>query len=171
MHDTIIIGAGIAGITAAIYASRKRMRYEIVSSDFGGQFLASGEVLNYPGIVSTTGAEFSQKMEEQMRFNNVNLRYETVQKILRKGKDFIVHTDANEYETRTVLIASGSSPRRLGIPGEKELANKGITYCSICDGPLFSGMDIAVIGGGNSALEAVDFMKDIAKSIHVLVID
>ncbi|MFH0861378.1 MAG: NAD(P)/FAD-dependent oxidoreductase [Candidatus Altiarchaeota archaeon] len=169
MYDTIIIGAGISGLTAAIYASRKRMRYEIIASEFGGQFLESAEVLNYPGIVKTTGAELSSIMEEQAEFNNVNVLEETVKEVKLAGGNFRVVTDKKEYDTKTVIIAAGARPRKLNVPGEEKFARKGVTYCSICDGPLFSGMDVAVVGGGNSALEAVDFLKDIASKIYVLV--
>jgi len=171
MYDTIIIGAGISGLTAAMYAARKKMNFEIISIQFGGQFMVSGEVLNYPGIVKTTGFEFSSKMEEQMKFNNVNVKLETVKKVKKQDADFKVITNKNEYDTKTVIIATGSVPRKLNVPGEKKLANKGVTYCSVCDGPLFSGMDVAIIGGGNSALEAVDFLKDIASKIYVIVLD
>lgn len=171
MYDTIIIGAGIAGLTAAIYASRKRMSFEIIASEFGGQFMVSGEVLNYPGIVKTTGVEFSMKMEEQMKVNNVNVKTETVKAVKRteESDSFRVVTDKAEYETRTVIIATGARARKLGVPGEDKLANKGVTYCSICDGPLFAGKEVAVVGGGDAALEAIDFMKDIASKIYMLV--
>ncbi|UCD02660.1 MAG: FAD-dependent oxidoreductase [Candidatus Aenigmatarchaeota archaeon] len=169
MYDTIIIGAGITGLTAAIYASRKAMNYEILSTDFGGQFMVSGEVLNYPGITKTTGIEFRGKMQEQAKFNNVNVRQETVKSVKKLGTNFQVITDKNKYNTKTVIIATGSEPRKLGVPGEEEFAKKGVTYCSICDGPLFYDMPVAVVGGGSSALEAIDFMKDIASKIYMLV--
>jgi len=169
MYDTIIIGAGISGLTAAMYASRKRMKYEIISTDFGGQMMISGEVLNYPGIVKTSGLELRSTLEKQMGFNKVKTKEETVSKIEKMGRDFKVITDKGEYETKSVIIATGSVPRKLDIPGEKEFSKKGVVYCSVCDGPLFSGMDVAVIGGANSALEAVDFMKDIASKIYMLV--
>jgi thioredoxin-disulfide reductase len=169
MYDTIIIGAGISGLTAAIYAARKRMKFEIISTDFGGQFMVSGEVLNYPGIIKTTGAEFSSIMQKQMKFNNVNVITETIKKVTKKGSNFKVVTNKKEYDTQAVIIASGARARKIGVPGEDRLAQKGITYCAICDGPLFSGMEVAVIGGGDSALEAVDFLKDIVSKIHLIV--
>ena len=170
MYDTIIVGAGIAGLTAAIYASRKRMKFEIISSDFGGQFMVSGEVLNYPGIVNTTGAEFFSIMKEQMKFNNINVKIETVKKIERIKPNFKVITEKGSYETKTVILATGARARKLGVPGEDKFANKGLTYCSICDGPLFKGKDVAVVGGGNAALEAVDFLKDIVSKINILTV-
>ncbi len=169
MNDTIIIGAGIAGLTAAIYASRKKMEYKILSSDFGGQFMVSGEVLNYPGIVKTTGIEFSNTMEEQMKFNDVKVLTETVKEVKKIKNQFKVITNKNTYETKSVIITTGSHPRKLNVPGENKFEKKGVTYCSICDGPLFSGMDVAIIGGGSSALEAVDFLKDIATKIYLVV--
>src|SRR3989344_8881105 len=150
MYDTIIIGAGIAGMTAAVYAARKRMKFEIISSNIGGQFNVSGEVLNYPGIIKTTGAEFSTTMMEQMKFNNVDVKIEEVHGVEKVNNgNFKVITERNEYETRSIIIATGARARELNVPGEKEFANKGLTYCSICDGPLFKGMDVAIIGGGN----------------------
>jgi thioredoxin-disulfide reductase len=169
MYETIIIGAGISGLTAAMYASRKKMDYAIISPDFGGQFMVSGEVLNYPGIVKTTGIEFSEIMEEQMKFNQVKVVSEAVLKIKKAKGGFNVTTNKKDYLTQSVLIATGSKPRKINVPGEEKFSNKGITYCSICDGPLFSGKEVVIIGGGSSALEAVDFMKDIAKKISILV--
>ena len=169
MYDTIIIGAGIAGLTAAMYAARKRMNYELITTQFGGQFMVSGEVLNYPGIVKTTGVELNSIMEEQMKFNEVQTVKETVTEVKKEGENFKVFTDQKTYETKTVIITTGSHPRKLNVPGEKEFEKKGVTYCSICDGPLFSGMNVAIVGGGSSALEAVDFLKDIATKIYLIV--
>ncbi len=166
--DTIIIGAGIAGMTAAIYASRKRMKYEIIASGFAGQMMESAEILNYPGIVKTSGAEFSSIMKKQMEFNNVKIRDEKAESISRKGDAFIVKTGKSKYEAKTIIIASGARPRNLNVPGEKEYKNKGVTYCAICDGPLFRNADVAVVGAGNSALEAADFLMNIARKIYII---
>lgn len=169
MYDTIIIGGGISGLTAAIYAARKKMKFELISSEFGGQFMASGEILNYPGIVETTGLEFQGIMEKQMEFNQVKVKVDTVKKIKKTKDHFKIVTDKGDYETKTVIIATGSQPRKLNVPGEGKFEKKGVTYCSICDGPLFSGMDVAIVGGGDSAMEAVDFLKDIASKIYLIV--
>ncbi|MFO8016242.1 MAG: FAD-dependent oxidoreductase [Candidatus Woesearchaeota archaeon] len=168
-RECIIIGAGIAGLTAAVYAARKRMDFLILSTDFGGQFNVSGEVLNYPGIVKTTGAEFSEKMLEQMKFNDVDVKQETVQAVEKLENDnFNIKTNKNEYRARAIIICSGARARKLNVPGEKGFANKGVTYCSVCDGPLFKGKKVAVIGGGNSGFEAADFMLNIAEKIYLL---
>lgn len=169
MYDTIIIGGGIAGMTSAIYASRKRMKFELIASEVGGAFMNSGEVLNYPGIIETTGVEFAKTMEKQLEFNKIKPVLEFVKEIKRVDDNFKVITDKNEYDTRTIILATGARPRKINVVGEEEFSKKGVIYCSICDGPLFSGKDVAIIGSGNSALEAVDFMKDIAKKIYLLV--
>ncbi|MBW2995374.1 FAD-dependent oxidoreductase [Candidatus Woesearchaeota archaeon] len=169
MYETIIIGAGIAGMTAAVYASRKRMNFLIIADKMGGQFLESGEVLNYPGIKATTGAEFEKKMEEQLKFNNIEVKEGVVaRKIEKAGDNFKILTNKETYEAKTVIIASGARPRELGVPGENDYKKKGLTYCAICDGPLFSDKEVAVIGGGDSALEAVDFLNNIAKKIYLV---
>ncbi len=169
MYDTIIIGAGICGLTAAMYAARKKMKYEVLSTDFGGQFMVSGEVLNYPGLVKTTGVELSSIMEKQMKFNDVKIKLETVKSVKKVNGNFKVVSDKGEYDTQSVIIATGSKARKLNVPGEDEFANKGVTYCSICDGPLFAGKTVAVIGGGSAALEAVDFLKDIVKKMYMIL--
>ncbi len=178
LYESIIVGGGIAGCTAAIYASRKRMDYLLLTEDFGGQFLESGEVLNYPGIVQTTGAGFSNLMERQLKFNQVKVQEGIrVEKIVRKGQNFLLKTsktnkkNKKDYLTQTVILCTGSHPRRLEVPGEEKFRGRGITYCAICDGPLFKGKEVAVIGGGDSALEAVDFLGKIAKKIYLIVLE
>ena len=172
VYDTIIIGAGIAGSTAAIYAARERINFLLISKQFGGQFMESGEVLNYPGITKTTGAEFAMQMEKQLKFNGVKINEgEEVREIKKKRRNFLVITDKAKYETRTVIIAAGAKARKLRVPGEKKFAKNGVYYCAICDGPLLAGKDIAIVGGGNAALEAVDFMKNIAKRMYLININ
>ncbi|MFC1576960.1 NAD(P)/FAD-dependent oxidoreductase [Candidatus Omnitrophota bacterium] len=172
MYELIIVGGGIAGSTAAIYAARKKMEYLFMTDTLGGQFLESGEILNYPGVVKTTGADFSGVFEEQLKFNNVELKVEEkVSKIEKMEGGFRVSSDKGSYEAKAVIIATGSYPKKLNVPGEKEFFNKGVTYCSICDGPLFSGKTIAIIGGGNSALEGVDFVKNVANKIYLINIE
>lgn len=179
MYEVIIVGGGIAGCTASIYAARKRMKFLLITKKLGGQFLESGEILNYPGIAKTDGAGFSVMFEKQLEFNgikpNTGEEVSRVEKInpalASKGGvngGFRVISAKGGYETKTVIIATGSKPRKIGVPGEEEFANKGVTYCSICDGPLFSGKDIAVLGGGNSALEGVDFTREIARKIYLI---
>ncbi len=172
IYETIIVGAGIGGISAGIYAARKRMEYLIVSDEIGGQMYESGEILNYPGVVKATGAEFAETFSKQMEFNNLKVREERVVSLKKlENKNWEVATDKSSYETKTVIIASGSHPRKLNVPGEERLARKGVTYCAVCDGPLFAGKDVAIVGGGNSALEAADFMSRIAGRIYLITVN
>ncbi len=171
-YETIIIGAGIAGITAGIYAARKKMNFLVIAEEFGGQMNISGEVLNYPGIITTTGGELRSILKKQVEFNGFSINEgEKVEQVKKSGKMFAVKTDKGSYSTYTVIVATGSSPKKLNVPGEAEFANKGVHYCAICDGPLYTQKKVAIIGGGNSALESVDFMKDIAQKIFVINIE
>jgi len=169
IYDLIIIGAGPAGITAAVYAARKRMKFLVLTGDIGGQAGWSGDIENYTGYQFVTGPELVSKFEEHMRKYSIDFHEnEEVKEIGRSGDSVKVKTAKGEYQAKTVIIASGKVSRELGVPGEKEFKNKGLTYCATCDGPLFSGKDVAVIGGGNSALDAALQMIKIAKTVYVI---
>lgn len=169
MHDLVIIGAGPAGITAAVYAARKRMDVLVISRDIGGQAAWSGDVENYTGYQFISGPELAAKFEEHMRRYQIRLQEGETVVDIAAGKDNIrVTSDRSSYEARTLIIASGKRTRELGVPGEKEYKNKGLTYCATCDGPLFSGKDVAVIGGGNSALDAALQLSRIAQSVTII---
>jgi len=171
MKETIIIGAGISGISAGIYAARKNMDHLVIGKEVGGQAYQSAEILNYPGIIETTGSEFAKTLKRQVEKNDINLKRNTVVDVTDKQDHWKVSTEDKAYKSKTVIFATGSHPRKLNVPGEEKFAKKGVTYCAICDGPVFAGQDVAIIGGGNSALEAVDFMADIAQTIHVVNIE
>src|SRR3989338_748389 len=170
MYDLIIIGAGPAGITAAIYAVRKRIESLIITTDIGGQTALSGDVENYTGYQFITGPELVLKFEEHLRKFNIALKEnEAVREIAKAAGGIIqVKTTKGLYETKSVIVASGKRSRELNVPGEKEFKNKGLTYCATCDGPLFSGKDVAVIGGGNSALDAAIQLIRIANKIYLV---
>lgn len=169
LFDLIIIGAGPAGITAAVYAARKRMNFIVVTKDIGGQTAWSGEIENYTGYQFITGAELTAKFEEHTRTYNFNMREnEAVTGIEKDGGTVRVTTEKATYRAKTAIVASGKRSRQLGVPGEKEFRNKGLAYCATCDAPLFSGKDVAVIGGGNSALEAALQLMKIANRIHIV---
>lgn len=169
MFDLIIIGAGPAGITAAIYAARKRIDTLIITKDIGGQTALSGDVENYTGYQFISGPELALKFEEHLRKFELTLKEnEAAQEVKRAAKVIQVRSDKGSYEARAVLIASGKRSRELGVPGEKEFKNKGLTYCATCDAPLFSGKDVAVIGGGNSALDAAIQLIKIADKIYII---
>lgn len=169
MYDLIIIGAGPAGITAAVYAARKSIKFLVISKDIGGQAAWSGDIENYTGYQFITGPELAAKFEEHMRKYDIELKENEGAVDLKKEGDIItVTTDKNRYEARTVIIASGKRTRELNVPGEKEFKNRGLTYCATCDAPLFSGKEVAVIGGGNSALDATLQLMNIAKHIYLI---
>ena len=172
MYDLITIGAGPAGITAAIYAARKKMNFLVITKDIGGQTTLSSDIENYTGYQYITGIELTGKFEEHMREFDIELReLEEVVGIEKVDDTFRVKTKKNVYETRTVIIASGAKPRTLNIPGEVEFKNRGVTYCATCDGPLFADMEVAVIGGGNSALDATLQLINIASKIYLITIN
>jgi alkyl hydroperoxide reductase subunit F len=169
MYDLIIIGAGPAGITAAVYAARKKMSLLVISRDIGGQAAWSGDIENYTGYQFITGPELAAKFEEHMRKYEIDLKEtEAVTEISKTGEVVSVRTDKGVYEAKTAIIASGKRSRELNVPGEKEFKNRGLTYCATCDGPLFAGKDVAIIGGGNSALDAALQMIRIAKRVYIV---
>jgi len=169
IYDLVIIGAGPAGITAAVYAARKKMDSLVVTKDIGGQASLSGDIQNYTGYQFITGPELAIKFEEHMRKFNFDIKEnEEVKELISEKGAFLVKTDKDNYQAKTVIVASGKRSRELGVTGEREFRNKGLTYCATCDGPLFAERDVAVIGGGNSALDAVLQLTKIANKIYVI---
>ncbi|MBM3252555.1 MAG: FAD-binding protein, partial [Candidatus Omnitrophica bacterium] len=169
MLDLIVIGAGPAGITASVYAARKKMDLLVISKDIGGQTAWSGDIENYTGYQFITGLQLAAKFEEHMRQYNITVKEnEEAQEVKKLNNIISVTTDKGTYETKTVIIASGKRTRELNVPGEKEFKNKGLTYCATCDAPLFSGKDVAVIGGGNSGLDAALQLMRIARHVYLI---
>src|SRR4030042_269857 len=172
MYELIIIGAGPAGMTAAVYAARNKISTLLISGDIGGQGLTTWAVENYMGYQFIEGRELMQKFEEQVKQFSTDVRVEVgrrAQRLSRMDGGFEVRTDKGEtYRAKAVILATGKRPRQLNVPGEKELLGRGVTYCAICDGPLFADMKVAVIGGGNSALEAADDMVKIADHFYLV---
>ncbi|MCM8793052.1 MAG: FAD-dependent oxidoreductase [Candidatus Omnitrophica bacterium] len=169
MYDLIIIGAGPAGITAAVYAARKRMSFLVITKDIGGQAAISGAVENYTGYQFISGPELTAKFEEHLRGFGIEVKENEEVREVRKIEDLVlVKTHKGIYQAKTAIIASGKKSRELNIPGEKEFKNRGLTYCATCDAPLFAGKEVAVIGGGNSALDAVLQLLKIAKRIYLI---
>jgi len=170
MYELIIIGAGPAGMTAAVYAARKKLNALLISSDIGGQVLWTAGVENYMGYQLIEGSELMSKFEEQVKLFPIDIKTgERVNSLSQTNKGFKVQTVKGEsYQARAVIIATGKRPRQLNVPGEEKLKGKGVTYCATCDGPLFAGENVAIIGGGNSALETAENMVKIAKHIHLV---
>jgi len=168
MYDVIIIGAGPAGLSAGIYTSRRGMKSLIISKGFSEQVTSTPEIYNYPGYLKIKGFELILKMEEQARNSGIEIILEEVEEVKERGKNFILKTVNNEYGCKTLILASGKTPRNLSVPGEKKLTGKGISYCVTCDGPLFKDKIVAVVGGGNSALDAATYMAGIAKKVYLI---
>lgn len=168
MYDTIIIGAGPAGMTAAIYAARREMKTLIISKDVGGQVALAFDIENYPGFISINSADLIKKMQEHVRALGVEIRNEEVKTIEKQDDRFILYANKDKFETKTLILAMGLSPRRLAIAGEKEFAGKGVSYCANCDAPLYKNKTVAVVGGGNSALDAAEVLSKIAKRVYLI---
>ncbi|MFH0839627.1 MAG: FAD-dependent oxidoreductase [Candidatus Omnitrophota bacterium] len=169
MFDIIIIGAGPAGITASVYAARKKTKVLVITVDIGGQAAWSGDIENYTGYQFITGPDLAEKFEEHLRHYDVAVKEnEAVLALTKKGETIEVKTKKGTYESKTAIIASGKRSKELNVRGEKEYRNRGLTYCATCDGPLFSGKDVAIIGGGNSALDAALQMINIASRVYIV---
>lgn len=169
MHDLIIIGAGPAGMTAAVYAARQKADTLLLSKDVGGQVNWTLGIENYMGYQFIEGLELIGKFEEQVRKFPINIKIGTdVRSLARARGGFEVETgDGAKHMGRTVIICSGKRPKMLDVPGEERLRGRGVTYCEVCDGPLFQGMEVAVVGGGNSAMQAAIDMEKIASRIYL----
>ena len=170
MYELIIVGGGPAGMTAGVYAARKRIYTLLLSKDIGGQVLWTTGVENYMGYQYIEGFELIQKFEEQVKQFPLEQKIgQGVVALSRRDGGFEVRTDGGEsYQAKAVIIATGKRPRPLNVPGEDRLRGRGVTYCAICDGPLFAGQKVAIIGGGNSALEAADDMVKIAEHVYLV---
>lgn len=173
MYDVIIIGGSAAGLSAAIYTFRKNMDTLIVAKEIGGQVAKSGEIENYLGVGKITGPGLAMKFREHI--DMLGIPYEEGVEARgisgECGKFTVSLDDSRELHSKLIIIASGKNPKKLNIPGEEKLTNKGISYCATCDGPLFRNKTVAVIGGGNSALDAAVQFLGIAQKIYVLNIN
>lgn len=168
MYDIVIIGGGIAGMTSAIYGSRRALRVLIMTGELGGQMAKTPNIENWPGLLLANGAELATKMNEQVEKLGVDFKFEMALKIEKNEKEFIIKTSRNSYQAKAIILAFGRVPRMLKVPGEKEFVGKGVSYCVNCDGPFFKGKDVAVIGGGNSALDAATMMSNIANKVYLI---
>ena len=169
MYDILIIGAGPAGLSAAIYgqrAGKKTLMLEAVT--YGGQILNTPEIENYPGLKNVSGFELATNLYEQAAALGAEIKYERVLSIEDKEGHKVVKTADNEYETKSVIIATGAKKRPLGIDKEQDYVGAGVSYCATCDGNFFRGRDVAVIGGGNTAIEEADTLSGIAKKVYLV---
>lgn len=171
MYDILIIGAGPAGMTAAIYGQRggkKTIVFDKLS--YGGQVINTAEVANYPGMPNMTGLDFADKTYKQMKDLGAEMSYEEISEIWDADKPIktVVTSSGKEYECKTIIIATGSSPRPLGVENEDRFKGAGISYCATCDGAFFRNKTVAVCGGGNTALEDAEVLSDIAEKVYIV---
>lgn len=169
MYDIIIIGAGPAGLTAALYALRADKTVLLLEKEnFGGQITFSPKVENYPTQMQVSGNDLAQMMLEQVMHHGAEIELAEATRIIDgEGKKTVI-TDNGEFEGKAVIIAAGSKHRQLGLPNENELIGEGVSYCAVCDGAFFAGQEVAIVGGGNTALQEAVMLSDICKKVTVL---
>ena len=170
MYDILIIGAGPAGLTAALYARRADKQVLVLEKEtFGGQITYSPKVENYPGTLEMSGSAFGEQLLEQVLSQGAEVELEEVQSVaLQADGTFLVQTDCQSHEARSVIVAAGSKHRQLGLDHENQWIGSGIYYCAVCDGAFQAGQEVAVIGGGNTALQDAVFLSQICKKVHIL---
>ncbi len=168
IYDVIIIGGGCAGFPAGLYTSRRSLKTLVLSKDLGGQISMANIVENYPGIDEIGGLDLATKFKSQAEKFGIDFSFDTVEKITKNPNDFVVKTVQKEYKAKTIILSFGKTPRNLDVPGEKQFTGKGVVYCATCDGPLYKDKDIAIIGGGNSAFSALDYMSKLANKIYLV---
>ncbi len=169
MYDIGIIGGGTAGMTAAVYGQRAGKRTVIIEGmNYGGQITVSPKVENYPGIASVSGAEFSMNLLDQAMNLGAETELEQVTGIREENGIKVIETEGKEYSCRTVIIATGVTHRHLGLEKEEKFLGAGVSYCATCDGAFFKGKDVAVIGGGNTALQDADFLSNYCNKVYLV---
>lgn len=169
MYDTMIIGAGPAGMTAALYAARSNLKVALLERGiYGGQMNNTAEIENYPGYARISGPELAENMFEPLENLGVEHLFGQVEKIEDHGNYKKIITEDGAFETKTVILASGANHRHLGVPGEEEYNSRGVSYCAVCDGAFFRDEDLLVVGGGDSAVEEAIFLTRFAKSVTIV---
>jgi NADH-dependent peroxiredoxin subunit F len=170
IFDVLIVGGGPAGLTAGLYCARKMLNTIVLSENIGGQALESWAIENYMGYRMITGEELMKKFEEQARTLNIRLELDRVVSIVREGNIFLVKTVSDmEARAKTIILTQGNRPRKLGVANEEQYLGRGLSICSTCDGPLYKGKKVAVVGGGNSALQTAIEMSDLTTSVDLIV--
>ena len=180
IYDLIIIGGGPAGVSAGIYAVRQKLRVLLITKNFGGQLSRkAGLIENYPGLEKISGSDLIQKFENHLKIfsakdnfaqkGEIEIHEQSVMKIEKKEDVFtVISKNKNQFQANSVIICSGADPRSLGITGEREYVGKGVSFCAVCDGPMYKDKNVAVVGGGNSGFEAAFDLSKWAKKVYIL---
>lgn len=169
IYDSIVIGSGIAGMTGAMYLKRENKEIIVIEKEMpGGQMIKTPSIENYPGFESIEGSTLAITIHNQVTNLGVETKFEEVVEIKEQKNIYEVKTNQNTYHTKTILLATGRAPRKLGLSGEEKLVGRGISYCATCDGPLFKGKEVAVVGGGSSAVTEALYLSEICKKVYVL---
>jgi len=172
LYDVVVVGGSAAGLTAALYSARQGLKTLVITKDIGGQMLLTNEIQNYPGYGSIGGFDLSTKFKEQAELYGARFAFEEVTRLEEStecpGLCFRATTTAGEYHATAVVLAFGKTPKNLGVSGEEELNGKGVSYCAVCDGPLFKGKVVSVVGTGDQALEAVNYLANVVKSVNLI---
>ncbi len=167
-YDVIIVGGGPAGLTAAIYTLRKTLKTLIIAQDLGGQVAITSEIENYPGFDFISGPDLITNFRQQVEKFGGQFVFEEVIRIEAQKNHYQVKTSNNQYQALAVILAFGLTPRSLEVPGEDKFKGRGVSFCATCDAPLYKGKTVAVVGGGNSALEAVEELSRVAKKVYLI---
>lgn len=169
MYDIGIVGGGIAGMTAAIYGLRAGKSVLLLEgTGFGGQMTLTSYIENYPGLPKISGNELAQNLKAQVEDLGAQIKRASVKEISIKGQEKILVTEKEEFSCRTVILATGQTHRKLGIPGEEQFAGMGVSYCAVCDGAFFKGMNVAVVGGGSTALEDAAYLSAYCNKVYLI---
>lgn len=169
MYDVVIIGAGIAGLTAAIYVRRSNKTVLVLEGQaYGGQIINTLQIENWPGDYGVSGVDLMQKIYKQATELGAEVEFEEVGVVEKVGEDFVIKTEDGEYRAGAVILAVGAEDKKLGIEREAELTGRGVSYCATCDGAFYKGKNVAVIGGGNTALYDAVYLADIADKVYVV---
>lgn len=170
MHDVAVIGVGCAGYTTAIYCARYKLSVVIIGAEEGGMGMSAAEVGNWPGDIEIAGPELMERFKKHaLSFESVTHMLKWVKSVEKNGDHFVLTLDGGQtVEAKTVVFATGSNKRKLGIPGEKEFSGKGVTYCATCDAFFYRNKDVAVLGGGDSAVEGAAIVAQVARKVYLV---
>ena len=168
-YDVVVIGSGVAGMTASIYLKRANLNVLLLEKEMpGGQLNKTTDIENYPGFTKVNGTDLALSIYNQVKENNIDYKYGNVEKIIDNTDTKIVKTNREEFETKYIVLASGRTPRKLGLENEEKLVSNGISYCAICDGMFFKDKTVALVGGGNSALTGALYLSNICSKVYII---